>query len=204
VDPQGTLSDALPTAQLVAGVVHMACSTDEPGVVLHRMGRGLILGRCAGGADAGVDTLVTALCDAGLEATASPDIRRDIWYKLWGNMTMNPVTALTGATMDVVLADPLLRRFCSDAMREAAAIGARIGCPIDQSPEDRHQITAKLGPVKTSMLQDVEAQRPLELDAIVGAVHEIAGQLGLDVPNIGALFGLVRLMARTRGLYPST
>jgi 2-dehydropantoate 2-reductase len=88
-------------------------------------------------------------------------------------------------------------------MAEAAAVGARIGCPIAQSPEDRHAVTAKLGAVKTSMLQDVEAGRAIELDAIVGAVREIAQRVGVVTPNIDALLGLARLFARGRGLYPA-
>ena len=92
--------------------------------------------------------------------------------------------------------------FCSAAMMEAAAIGARIGCPIAQSAEDRHQVTAKLGAFKTSMLQDVEAGRGIELDAIVGAVQEIGLRLQLPTPHINALLGLTRLFARGRRLYP--
>jgi 2-dehydropantoate 2-reductase len=115
---------------------------------------------------------------------------------------MNPVSALTGATGDRVLADPLVRAFCSQAMREAAAIGARVGCPIDQNPEDRHAITSRLGAFRTSMLQDVEAGRAIELDAIVGAVRELGVRTGVATPAIDALFGLTRLMGRVRGLYP--
>ncbi|MFO1287249.1 MAG: ketopantoate reductase C-terminal domain-containing protein [Rubrivivax sp.] len=143
------------------------------------------------------------LAQAGFDVTPSEDVRHDIWYKLWGNLTMNPVSAITGATIDRVLADPLLRAFCSAAMREAAAIGERIGCPIAQSPEDRHAITARLGAFKTSMLQDVEAGRAIELDAIVGAVHEIGQRVGVPAPNVAALLGLARLFARGRGLYPA-
>ena len=95
-----------------------------------------------------------------------------------------------------------MRDFCSAAMAEAAAIGQRIGCPIAQAPEDRHAITARLGAIRTSMLQDVEAGRAIELDAIVTAVHEIGGQVGVPTPNIAALLGLTRLFARQRGLYP--
>jgi 2-dehydropantoate 2-reductase len=101
-----------------------------------------------------------------------------------------------------VLDDPLVRAFCSAAMREAAAIGERIGCGIAQSPDDRHAITRKLGAFKSSMLQDVEAGRAIELDAIVGVVREIAERLGMATPNIDALFGLTRLFARVHGLYP--
>ena len=129
-------------------------------------------------------------------------MRYDIWYKLWGNMTMNPVSAITGATVDRVLDDPLVREFCSAAMREAAAIGERIGCRIEQSPEDRHAMTAELGAFKTSMLQDVEAGRRIELDALVSAVREIGQRFGLPTPNIDTLLGLTRLFGRVRGLYP--
>ena len=115
---------------------------------------------------------------------------------------MNPVSAITGATIDRVLAGPLVRSFCSAAMLEAAAVGERIGCPIVQSPEDRHAVTAKLGAFKTSMLQDVQAQRPIELDAIVAVVREIGQRVGVATPNIDALLGLTRLMARVRGIYP--
>ena len=117
-------------------------------------------------------------------------------------MTINPVAAITGAPTDRVLADPLVLAFCSAAMREAAQVGAKIGCAIDQQPEDRHAITRKLGSFRPSMLQDVEAGRTLELDAIVSVVREIAQRIGVTTPNIDALLGLTRLFARTRGLYP--
>jgi 2-dehydropantoate 2-reductase len=203
VDPQGQLAQHLPAAQTVGCVVHASASTPEPGVVQHRMGRGLILGEAWGGRSARVQAVCDVLAHAGFETTHSEHIRRDIWYKLWGNLTMNPVSALTGATMDQVLADPLLLAFCSQAMREASRIGARVGCPIEQSPEERHTITAKLGAVKTSMLQDVEAGRPIELDAIVTAVHEIGLALGEPMPAIAALLGLTRVLGRRRGLYPA-
>jgi len=117
---------------------------------------------------------------------------------------MNPVTAMTGATGDRVLGDSLVRAFNSACMEEAAAIGRRIGCAITQTPEDRHAITTRLGAFKTSMLQDVEAGRAIELDALVGAVYEIGARLGEPMPNIGALFGLTRLFGRVRGLYPES
>ncbi len=202
IDPAGELSQHLPPAQTIGCVVHGSASSPEPGLVEHRMGRGLILGECWGGRSARVQALHDVLAHAGFDVTHSQDIRRDIWFKLWGNLTMNPVSALTGATMDHVLADPELRAFCSQAMQEASRIGAHIGCPIEQSPEERHAITARLGAVKTSMLQDVEAGRAIELDAIVRAVHEIGLQVGEPMPAIGALLGLTRVMARQRGLYP--
>lgn len=203
VDPGGTIARALPYERVLGGVVHLAASSPEPGLVQHRMGRGLIVGEPRGGSSERARRVAALLAAAGFDAGASDDIRRDTWYKLWGNLTMNPVSAITGATLDRVLADPLVRAFCSAAMAEAAEIGARIGCRIDQSPEDRHAVTARLGAARTSMLQDAEAGRPLELDAIVGAVHEIGRRLQLPTPNVDALFGLARLYARTRGLYPA-
>jgi 2-dehydropantoate 2-reductase len=200
VDPGGAIAAALPLKQVLGGVVHAACALREPGWVQHRMGLGLIVGEPGGERSARADAVVALLTEAGFDAATSADIRRDIWFKLWGNLTMNPVSALTGATLDAVLADPLVRRLCSDAMLEAARIGARIGCPIDQSPDDRHAVTARLGAFKTSMLQDVEAGRAPELDAIVGAVHELGRGLGIATPNIDALYGLTRLMARSRRL----
>jgi hypothetical protein len=101
--------------------------------------------------------LAALLDKAGHEAVVSDQIQKDAWYKLWGNMTVNPVSAMTGATTDLILNDDLVRGFISSVMLEAKEIGARIGIPIDQQPEDRHQVTRKLGAFKTSMLQDVEA-----------------------------------------------
>lgn len=201
VDPGGTIGAAIPFGQVLGCVVHISASSPEPGLVVHKTGNGLIVGEPAGGPSERARAVAAVLAGAGFETTASADVRHDVWYKLWGNLTMNPVSALTGATIDRILADPLVRAFCSQAMAEAARIGARIGCPIDQSPEDRHAVTARLGAFKTSMLQDAEAGRPLELDAIVTAVHEIGRRVGEPSPAIDALLGLTRLFGRTRNLY---
>jgi len=202
VDPGGGIAATIAGRQVIGCVVHASATTAAPGITLHGMGRGLIIGEPAGGRSARVQALSGLLTRAGFEVTCSQRIRYDIWYKLWGNMTMNPVSALTGATMDRVLDDALVRAFCSAAMAEAAAIGARIGCEVRESPDDRHAVTRKLGAFKTSMLQDVEALRPLELDALIGAVREIGERVGVATPNCDALFGLTRLFGRVRGLYP--
>ncbi len=203
VDPEGRIAAALPLARVLGGVVHLTCSQPEPGLVRHGFGERLIVGEPAGGASARVAAVVQALRDGGLEVEATPDIRQAIWFKLWGNMTTNPVSALTGATADRIFDDPLVNAFCLRAMAEASAIGARIDCPIAQSGEERQAVGRKLGAFKTSMLQDVEAGRPIELDALVTAVHEVGAKLGLPTPNIDALLGLTRLMAGTRGLLPA-
>jgi len=165
-------------------------------------GNQLIIGEPAGGVSARAKALADVLKEAGFDVTVSPRIQQDIWFKLWGNMTMNPVSALTGAPCDQILDDDLVRSFCSAVMLEAQSIGTRIGCEILQAPEDRHAVTRKLGSFKTSMLQDVEHIRKIELDTLLGAVRAMGQHLQLHTPSIDALYGLTRLMARTRGLYP--
>jgi 2-dehydropantoate 2-reductase len=202
VDPRGSIGRAVPTRNVIGCVVHASASTLEPGLVVHGSGDGLIIGEIDGRESARVAALAELLGHAGFAVTRSDHIRTEIWYKLWGNLTMNPVSALTGATADRVLDDPLVRRFCSAAMDEAAAIGARIGCEMKQTAEERQAVARTLGAFKTSMLQDVEAGRPLEIDAIIGAVTEIGVKVGVATPNIDGLLGLVRLFGRVRGLYP--
>ena len=202
VDPDGRIGVEIALDRVVGCVVHASTFTPEPGIVQQRMGQGLIIGEPAGGHSPRVQALAGLLGLAGFEVTVSDNVRRDIWYKLWGNMTMNPVSALTGASVDRIMADPLVLAFCSAAMREAAEIGARIGCAVAQTPEERHAVTRKLGAFRTSMQNDVDAGRAIELDALVSVVREIAQRLQIATPNIDALLGLTRLFARVRGLYP--
>ncbi len=203
VDPGGVARTHIPAAQVVGAVVHLSSATPAPGRVRHVNGNGLIIGRALGGAAEPVQALAALLSDAGLAVSVSDQIQREVWFKLWGNMTMNPVSALTGAPCDRILDDPLVRGFCSAVMVEAQAIGAAFGIPIDQDPEQRHAVTRKLGSFKTSMLQDLLAGRPLEIDALVAAVREVGVHLQQPTPSIDALLGLTRLMARERGLYPA-
>lgn len=202
VDPTGEIDRAIPARHLIGGVVHASCSVDTPGVIRHHFGNGLIIGEPSGEASERVAALAALLQRAGLNATVSPQIQKDVWYKLWGNMTVNPVSALTGATTDRILGDELVRGFISSVMLEAKAIGARIGIPIEQQPEDRHAVTLKLGAFKTSMLQDVQAKKPVELDALVTVVRELGQLTGVPTPFTDALLGLSRLQAQTLGLYP--
>jgi len=202
VDPGGALLARLPLERVLGCVVHLAASSPAPGRVRHNIGERLIVGEPAGGVSARVEGVCAALASAGFQAEASADVRIDVWYKLWGNMTINPVSALTGALTDAILDDSLVREFVLRCMGEAAEIGARIGCPIAQSGTDRLDLTRELGGFRTSMLQDAEAGRTIELDALVTSVHEIAGRVGVEAPNIDALLGLTRLMARHRRLYP--
>ena len=204
VDPDGAITAAIEPGRVVGCVVHLSAAMPEPGLVQHGMGNGLIVGEAGRGQSERADRIGALLRGAGFDTTVSANVRQDIWFKLWGNMTINPVSAITGATSDRILADPLVRAFCSAAMAEAQAIGSRIGCAIDQTPEERQAMTAKLGRFKTSMLQDAEAGRAIELDALVGAVREIGQRLGMVTPNIDALMGLARLYGQVHGLYPET
>ncbi|MGE0312742.1 MAG: 2-dehydropantoate 2-reductase [Lautropia sp.] len=213
VDPGGAITRALPPSQVLGGVVHLAAAMPEPGLVRHSFGRRVVVGdplaRRVDAAGAGQVTAASPraaavadfLAAAGLDAPLVPDIHREVWSKLWGNMTMNPVSAITGATMATILADQDVRDFMSRAMVEAGEVGERIGIPVPMTPEARHAVAARLGDFRTSMLQDVDAGRPVELDAIVGAVIEIAQRIGHPVPTIRAVMGLARLHARGLGLY---
>ncbi len=201
VDPGGDIAAAVGARHIVGSVVHASCSVAAPGVVRHGFGNKIIIGEPSGESTARITALARLLERAGFEAPVSDQIQRDIWFKLWGNMTMNPVSAITGATTHQVLDDDLVRGFCSRVMGEAKDIGAHLGLVIDQQPEDRHAVTRKLGAFKTSMLQDVEAGKAVELDALVGAVRELGQLTGVQTPCTDALLGLSRLHARVRGLY---
>jgi len=201
VDPEGEIARGIPAAHIIGGVVHASCALNGPGFVKHHFGNKLIVGEPSGEKTPRARHLADLLAGAGFEVQLSEQIQKDIWYKLWGNMTVNPVSALTGATADLIMADPLVREFISQVMLEAREIGQRIGIPITEAPQDRHQVTMKLGAFKTSMLQDVEAGRRVELDALVTVVQEIGGLTGVPTPFTDALLGLARLQARVRGLY---
>ncbi|MDB5870712.1 MAG: panE [Ramlibacter sp.] len=201
VDPDGSIAKAVPAAHIIGCVVHASCSLDGPGEVRHHFGNKLIIGEPSGEKTARVRDLAALLERAGFETVLSEQVQKDAWYKLWGNMTMNPVSAITGATTDRVLDDDLVREFIQSVMLEAKEIGARIGIPIEQSPEDRHVVTRKLGAFKTSMLQDVEAGKAVELDALVTVVKELGALTQVPTPHTDALLGLARLHARVRGLY---
>ena len=206
IDPDGHIAKAIPAHHVVGCVVLSSCSLDGPGVVRHHFGQGLILGEPAeqnGKVSTRVQQLVADLQAAGFNASASAQIQKDVWYKLWGNMTVNPISAFTGATTDLILKDDLVRDFVSKIMLEAKAIGEKIGIPIAQTPEDRHAVTMKLGAFKTSMLQDVEAGKTVELDALVSVVRELGQITQVSTPYTDALLGLSRLHASVHGLYPA-
>lgn len=204
VDPEGTIADSLPADQVIGCVVHASCFRAASNHVVVKHAERLIFGEPGGGTSARVAEVRALFEDAGVRSEESDNIRRATWYKLWGNATINPLSALTRATADRLLDDPAIRAFMAEAMDELAAVGGAIGCPISESAEDRMAVTARLGAFKSSMLQDVEAGRKIELEALLGAPLEIARQVGVETPQLDRLYAMTRLMAENLGLSASS
>jgi 2-dehydropantoate 2-reductase len=200
VDPNGVVSAALPCAQSIGCVVHLSSSSDAPGVIRRGRGNRLIVGASRKSLAGRAQELASALAAGGFDATASDAIRTEIWAKLWGNMNMNPLSALTGSTADRLLDDPLTHALVLRMMEEAAAIGARLGLSTGMAPPERVAVTRKLGAFKTSMLQDMEAGRPLEIEPILGVFPELGRKLGVPTPYCDAVLGLLRQRAANSGL----
>ena len=200
IDPDGSIAEALPFEQTVGCVVHASSSRSGSTVVVKHADK-LIIGEPHGGETSErVARLFAVLDEAGLRPDLTGNIRRAIWYKLWGNATINPLSALVRASCDKILADAECRAWMLEGMAELAAIGAAVGCPIIESGEDRMAVTARLGAFKTSMLQDVEAGRPIELEALLGAPREIARARAIETPALDRLYGVTKLMAESLGL----
>ena len=200
VDPDGGITAAIPIDRVVGCVVHASCSRPTPDRVAVKHADKLIIGEPGGTSSERLAHLFALLEHAGLKPDRTGNVRRAIWYKLWGNATINPLSALTRTTCDRILADPECRAWMLQGMAELAEIGAAIGCPITESGEDRMAVTARLGAFKTSMLQDVEADRPIELEALLGAPCEIARRHRVPTPSLDRLYGVTRLMAEGLGL----
>ncbi len=195
IDPDGRIAALLPTRQIIGSVAHVSALVEAPGVVRQVGGNGLIVGEPGGGHSERTELLASTLAAAGIDVTVSTNIRNDIWYKLWGNMTINPIAALTGATADRILDEPLAETFICQVMEEARRIGEGIGCSIVEDAKARNAVTRKLGAFRPSMLQDSLAGRPMEIAALLEAPREIAQRLGLATPALDCLLGLARLMA---------
>jgi 2-dehydropantoate 2-reductase len=200
IDPDLAIADALPEEQVAGCVVHASCYRSAPNEVVVKHAEKLIIGQTEAGSEVPIEPLCTLFENAGIRCEASDNVSRAIWYKLWGNATINPMSALTRSTADKLLDDPAIRAFMAAAMDELAAIGAAIDCPISESAEDRMAVTARLGAFKSSMLQDVEAERPIELEALLGAPREIAARVGVPTPQLDRLYAMTRLMGENLGL----
>ncbi len=205
VDPGRALARMIPADRVIGAAVHLTASVPEPGAVAVGPGTDLVIGAAADGEalQAVARAAARDLTAAAFDVELSHGIRQEVWFKLWGNLSFNPVSMVARANAQQILGDPQLRDFVAACMREAGQIGEKLGFAIDASVEDRLQIAADLGPFRPSMLQDAEAGKPVELDALLTSVHQIGSRLGIPTPAIDALLGLARVHARTHGLYPA-
>ena len=195
VDPDGVLARGMPVACVIGCVVHASAWMPEPGLVEVNKADRLIFGEPDGSKSARCAALCAGFV-GGVETVESTQIRDEIWIKLWGNMTMNPLSVLARAETGPMLDDPDVRALIAAMMREMQALGEKIGLPIAMTVEGRLEITRRLGSFKTSMLRDAEAGRPLEIAPLLGVLAEIADRIGEPVPNIRSVLGLMRLHAR--------
>ena len=195
VDPGGALSAAFPPAQVLGSIVYPAAEIAEPGVIEHTYGDRFTLGEPDGSRSERAAKLSELLIKAGLKAPVRPRIRDELWVKLWGNMAFNPVSALTGATLDKVIADPGTHAVCRAMMVEGQAVAEKLGVKFALTVDKRIAGGAEVGAHKTSMLQDLEKGRPLEIEALLGAVVEMSEWVGVDMPIGRALLALVRQRA---------
>lgn len=195
VDPGGALGRTLPAGRVLGGVAHVGAMAEAPGVVRLMTEDRMLYGDPSGRHAEVLARLVEALRRGGVPAEAVPDIRREVWLKLWGNSNMNPLSALCRADMRAMLDDAGVRGLAEAMMREMAALGERIGLPVAQSIEERMVVTRRIGAFRTSMLQDLEAGRRLELGPILGGLVELARHLEQPAPVLAGIHGLVRLLA---------
>ncbi|MCS6931287.1 MAG: 2-dehydropantoate 2-reductase [Acetobacteraceae bacterium] len=201
VDPDGTVWDLLPPRRAIGCIVYPAAEVTEPGVVEHSYGDRFSLGEPDGSRSERALRLSEALIAAGFKAPVRPRIRDEIWIKLWGNLAFNPISALTTATLDVLTADPGQREVARQMMLEAQAIGEALGVRFGIDVDKRIAGAAEVGVHKTSMLQDLERGRPMEIDALLGVVVEFAELTGLPAPTCRTVLHLVRARARAAGCY---
>jgi 2-dehydropantoate 2-reductase len=198
VDPNGALWAALPPAQCLGCIVYPAATIAAPGVIDHTFGDRFSLGEPDGARSDRANALSALLIAAGLKAPVRPRIRDELWVKLWGNMAFNPISALTGATLDVITGEPGTRDVARAMMLEGEAVAVALGIRFAIDVDKRIAGAAEVGRHKTSMLQDLELGRPLEIEALLGAVVEMAGWVDAAVPISRAMLALVRQRAACR------
>jgi 2-dehydropantoate 2-reductase len=201
LDPGGRLARAMPTERIVGCVIHLAASVAEAGLVSHNMGRRLILGEPGGRNGVRTKNIADALSAAGFEVIVSDFIEKEFWVKLLGNVSFNPVSALTVSTADSLIENREVKAYMVAIMREVLAIGRAVGVDADIEPEARVDMARVLGRFKTSMLQDLEAGKPLEVDGLLAGTLEIAAKAGVQAPCTQTLFGLIRARALSTNQY---
>ena len=198
VDPGGRAAALLCSVRPVGAVVHASMRAEAPGVIRLAAVDRLILGEPSGEVSRETGTLNEFVNAGGSQSVLTKDIRRDIWAKLWGNMNMNPVSALTGLTANGIFGEPRLLALVRDMMTEFVALGERLGLPLPMTVDQRLEVTRRLGDFRTSMLNDVEAGRPLEVEGLLGVVVELAEKLGQPVPASRTVYALARGLNRAR------
>lgn len=202
VDPGGELLRMLPASHAVGCIVYPAAEVIEPGVVKHSYGNRFTLGEPDGSKSQRVQNLSRLMVEAGLKAPLRTNIRDEIWVKLWGNLAFNPLSALTSSTLDRLAFRPELRSVAYAMMQEAQAVGEALGAKFAVSIDKRIDGAGEVGQHKTSMLQDLERGRPMEIDALLGAVVELAELTGMPAPLCRAVLALVKERAHQAGCYP--
>jgi 2-dehydropantoate 2-reductase len=199
VDPGGVIWSGIGPERAIGCVVYPACEIVRPGVVRHIEGDRFTLGEPDGSRSERVAAVARALVRAGVKTPVRPRIRSEIWLKLWGNAVFNPISALTRATLAAITADPSTRAFARAAMLEVQSVAEALGERMAVGVDARIQGAGEVGEHKTSMLQDLEQGRPMELEALVGAVVELARITGVAAPNLEVLHALAALLARSAG-----
>jgi 2-dehydropantoate 2-reductase len=202
VDPGGRVWEALPPERAIGCVVYPAAEVVEPGVIEHTYGDRFMLGEPDGSRSERVQKLSRAMIEAGLKAPVRTAIRDDIWLKLWGNLALNPMSVLTTATLDVLTGDPATREVARTMMAEAQVVAEKLGAKFSLSLDKRLDGAAEVGAHRTSMLQDLERGRPMEIDALLGVVVEMARMVDVPTPVCDAVLALVRQRAKVAGCYP--
>ena len=201
VDPGGAVSALLPPERAIGCIVYPAAEVPEPGVIEHTYGDRFTLGEPDGSRSERASALSAALVAAGFKAPVRPKIRDELWVKLWGNLAFNPLSALTTATLDVITGEPELRAVCRQMMLEGQAVAEKLGVRFAIDVDKRIAGGAEVGAHKTSMLQDLERGRPMEVDALLGSVVELAEMVGEAAPTCRTVLALLRARARLAGCY---
>jgi 2-dehydropantoate 2-reductase len=194
VDPGGVIAASIPYQRVVGCVVYPSTRIVEPGVVEHVEGTRFSLGEPDGSRSERVQAIAAALVKAGLKAPIQPRIRNEIWLKLLGNATLNPVSALTRATLEQIVTSPATRELVRTLMEEVDLVAKALGIEVPLTIEKRMEGAAATGSHRTSMLQDLDAGRPLEVEALLGAVVELASEAGVAVPSLKTVYGLTKLL----------
>ena len=198
VDPGGTIAAAIEPRRVLGSIVYFATDIVEPGVVRHTEGNRISLGEPDGTRSDRSRQIAEALIAAGLRCPVTTRIRQEIWVKILGNVAFNPISALTRATLVKMARDPDVNALVRRIMEETVAVGAKLGLEVPITIDQRISGAEKVGEHKTSMLQDLEAGRPIELEAVVGAVVELGERLNVPMPHTRAVYACTKLLAQTR------